>query len=111
MHGSTARAAFYEAWADHVGERLAAARAQARATAVAADAPVADGPTSTELALRAKEVEVVDYFGRMQREHDIRGTWKGTASAGHAAPGSRDAGTEAAARARLGTEQAIDRRR
>lgn len=111
VHGSTARAAFYEAWADHVGERLAAARAQARATAVAADAPVADGPTSTELALRAKEVEVVDYFGRMQREHDIRGTWKGTASAGHAAPGSRDAGTQAAARARLGTEQAIDRRR
>ncbi len=107
VHGSTARAAFYEAWADHIGERLAAARASARAAAVAADAPVADGPTSTELAIRAREVEVVDYFGRMQRDHGIRGTWKGAAQAGHAAPGSRDAGTRAAARASLGTERAI----
>ena len=68
---------------------------------------VDDAPTSTELAIRAKEVEVVDYFRAMQREHGIRGTWKGTASAGHAAPGSRDAGVRAAARARLGTERAI----
>ncbi|WP_408899404.1 DUF2786 domain-containing protein [Nocardioides sp. R1-1] len=107
VHGSTARAAFYEAWADHIGERLAAARAEARASAIAADAPVAEGPTSTELALRAREVEVVDYFGRMQRDHGIRGTWKGAAHAGHAAPGSHEAGTRAAARASLGTERAI----
>lgn len=107
VHGSTARAAFYEAWADHIGERLMEARTHAREAAVRSDAPVAEGPTSTELALRAKEVEVVDYFGRMQRDHGIRGTWKGIATAGHAAPGSHDAGTRAAARARLGTEQAI----
>lgn len=107
VHGSTARAAFYEAWADHVGDRLARARDDARAAAIAAEPSVDDAPTSTELAIRAKEVEVVDYFRAMQREHGIRGTWKGTASAGHAAPGSRDAGVRAAARARLGTERAI----
>jgi len=107
VHGSTARAAFYEAWADHIGERLAAARTAAREAAIAADAPVPDGPTSTELALRAREIEVVDYFGRMQRDHGIRGTWKGAAHAGHAAPGSRDAGIRAAARASLGTEPAL----
>ena len=109
VHGSTARAAFYEAWTDHIGERLAAARAAARAAAIAADPPAAQGPTSTELAIRAREVEVVDYFGRMQRDHGIRGTWKGAAQAGHAAPGSRDAGTRAAARASLGNERAIER--
>lgn len=107
VHGSTARAAFYEAWADHVCDRLARARDDARAAAIAAEPAVDDAPTSTELAIRAKEVEVVDYFRTMQREHGIRGTWKGTASAGHAAPGSRDAGVRAAARARLGTERAI----
>ena len=109
VHGSTARAAFYEAWAEHVGERLMLARADARAAAIRSDAPAAEGPTSTELAIRAKEVEIVDYFGTMQREHGIRGTWKGTATAGHAAPVSRDAGTQAAARASLGTERAISR--
>ncbi|MBM9459127.1 DUF2786 domain-containing protein [Nocardioides sp. zg-536] len=126
VHGSTARAAFYEAWADHVGERLRRARDAARDAAVAAEraagstVPTAPSVTSaqaapaatsssTELALRAKEVEVVDYFSRMQRDHGIRGTWKGAAYAGHAAPGSRDAGIAAAARARLGTERAITR--
>lgn len=107
VHGSTARAAFYEAWADHVGERLARSRDEARAAAIAAEPTAPEQPTSTELALRAKEVEVVDYFARMQRDHGIRGTWKGTASAAQAAPGSRDAGVAAAARARLGTEPAL----
>ncbi|WP_082612184.1 MULTISPECIES: TIGR04338 family metallohydrolase [unclassified Nocardioides] len=109
VHGSTARAAFYEAWADHVGERLTRAREEARAAAIAAEPGVPDRPTSTELALRAKEVEVVDYFRHMQREHGIRGTWKGAAAAAHAAPGSHEAGVRAAARARLGSEKAISR--
>lgn len=108
VHGSTARAAFYEAWADHVGERLKTARDLARAAAIKADVAAPAASTSTELALRAKEVEVVDYFKLMRRDHGIRGTWKGTASAVHAAPGSRDAGIKAAARARLGTERALE---
>ncbi|GAA4822074.1 TIGR04338 family metallohydrolase [Nocardioides caeni] len=109
VHGSTARAAFYEAWADHIGQRLSSARHDARQSAIEADrgSTDAEGSTSTEIALRAREIEVVDYFTRMQRDHGIRGTWKGTAQAGHAAPGSHAAGTRAAARARLGTEQAL----
>lgn len=110
VHGSTARAAFYEAWADHVGERLTRARDQARSEAIASDAasaPASARATTTELAIRAKEVEVVDYFGKMQREHGVRGTWKGAAQAAHAAPGSHSAGVRAAARAHLGTERAI----
>lgn len=107
VHGSTARAAFYEAWADHVGARLARARDDARAQAIEAERTPPEVTTTTELAIRAKEVEVVDYFSRMQRDHGIRGTWKGASSAGHAAPGSRAAGVRAASRARLGTERAI----
>ncbi len=114
VHGSTARAAFYEAWTDHVGVRLERARAETRAAAIAADpgagARAAEASTSTELAIRAREVEVVDYFARISREHGVRGTWKGTASAGQAAPGSHAAGTRAAARARLGSEKAINGR-
>ncbi|WP_435769926.1 TIGR04338 family metallohydrolase [Nocardioides sp. SYSU DS0651] len=113
VHGSTARAAFYEAWADHVGERLQSARDETRRAAIRADTS-AEGPddsgaapTSTELAIRAREVEVVDYFAHMQAEHGIRGTWKGAATAGHAAPGSHEAGVRAAARARLGTEREL----
>ncbi|MFC5730035.1 MULTISPECIES: TIGR04338 family metallohydrolase [Nocardioides] len=105
VHGSTARAAFYEAWADHVGERLFAARRETQAAVIEAESP---SSSSTELALRAKEVEVVDYFAQMQAEHGVRGTWKGAASAGHAAPGSHHAGVRAAARARLGTERALE---
>ncbi|WP_278255806.1 hypothetical protein [Nocardioides convexus] len=51
VHGSTARAAFYEAWADHVGERLARSRDEARAAAIAAepvDPATPARPTSTE---------------------------------------------------------------
>lgn len=107
VHGATARAAFYEAWADHVGDRLMTARRETRAAVIEAESPAAS--SSTELALRAKEVEVVDYFAQMQTEHGVRGTWKGAASAGHAAPGSHDAGVRAAARARLGTERALER--
>lgn len=103
VHGSTARAAFYEAWAEHVGQRLRAARRQARED----DATTPERAASTELALRAKEVEVVDYFGRMQRDHGIRGTWRGAARAANAAPTSSAAGTRAAARARLGGERGL----
>lgn len=113
VHGSTARAAFYEAWAEHVGARLSRARREAHARARDDDARAArdDGSsrsnTSTEVALRAKEVEVVDYFGRMQREHGVRGTWRGAARAGNAAPTSSAAGVRAASRARLGGERGL----
>jgi putative metallohydrolase (TIGR04338 family) len=104
VHGSTARAAFYEAWTEHVADRLAAARAHARQQSEAVAAPAS---VSTEVALRAKEVEVVDYFSRMKGEHGVRGTWKGAAYAGAGAPESWEAGAAAAARARLGTEQPL----
>ncbi|MDN5744917.1 MAG: TIGR04338 family metallohydrolase [Nocardioidaceae bacterium] len=110
VHGSTARAAFYDAWSRHIASRLSEARASARAAAVAktaAESATPTEPTSTELALRAKEVEMVDYYQRMQHEHHIRGSWRGAASAGNAAPGSRRAGVKAAARASLGTEKAL----
>ncbi|MFC7493971.1 MULTISPECIES: DUF7168 domain-containing protein [unclassified Nocardioides] len=106
VHGSTARTAFYEAWTVHVADRLAAARAHARARAEDAAAS-RSAPVSTELALRAKEIEVVDYFARMKDEHGVRGTWRGALHAGAAAPGSWEAGTAAAARARLGTERPL----
>ena len=103
VHGSTARTAFYEAWTTHIADRLTEARSRARQQAGGHPAE-SEPSTSTEIALRAKEIEVVDYFARMRQEHGVRGTWKGTAQSGAAAPGSWDAGASAAARARLGTE-------
>lgn len=104
--GSTARTVFYEAWTDEIGARLSAARAEARCQAGVVPEQAAIS-SSTEVALRAKEIEVVDYYARMVHEHGVRGTWKGTVRAGGAAPGSWEAGTSAAARARLGTEAAL----
>ncbi|MBZ5740045.1 DUF2786 domain-containing protein [Nocardioides mangrovi] len=103
VHGSTARTAFYEAWTAHVAERLTEARTRARRQVEAEQPPSA----STEVALRAKEIEVVDYFDKMTTEHGVRGTWRGAAYAGAAAPSSWGAGTSAAARARLGSEPGL----
>ena len=108
VDGATARAAFYEGWTAKVGERLREAKERQLREAVLADGPVAPGEsTSTELAVRAKELEVVDYFQGKMREHNVRGTWRGTTSAQAAAPASARAGAAAAARAVLGRERAL----
>lgn len=108
VHGATARAAFYEAWTARVGERLREAREHQVRQTVAVERPANGRPSTTELAIRAKELEVVDFFRGKMREHNVRGTWRGTASARDAAPGSARAGDLAGARAALGHERALE---
>lgn len=112
----TARLSFQRAYAARVGSRLA--EAHAAAVAAAADHVAADHettvhadrrrrertPTGVALALRAKELEIADYY----RSHSTaRGTWKGSAAtAGYSAHAGR-AGDRAGRAARLGTERAI----
>jgi hypothetical protein len=107
----TARKSFQVAFARKVGQRLTEARGQAIAAAEAAEAeliiPVSGVPdaasTGTALVLRAKEVEVRDFYKATSR---ARGSYRGgrsSTSSGHA----RNAGREAGAKARLGGERAI----
>lgn len=109
VHGATARAAFYEAWTARVGQRLREARErQVRETVAAERAAAGSARTSTELAIRAKEIEVVDFFQGKMREHNVRGTWRGVASARLAAPRSARAGDLAGGRAVIGHERALE---
>lgn len=108
VHGATARAAFYEAWTARVGERLRTARERQVRETVAAERAAGTGRTSTELAIRAKEIEVVDFFQGKMREHNVRGTWRGVASARLAAPRSARAGDLAGGRAVIGHERALE---
>lgn len=109
VHGATARAAFYEAWTEKVGQRLREAKEQqVRATVAAAERVATGQAATTELALRAKEIEVVDFFRGKMREHNVRGTWRGTTSAREAAPRSARAGAAAGARAVIGHERALE---
>ena len=91
----TARLNFQLAFGARVGQRLAAAREEARkaATAERADEP------GTALALRNKELELVSYYRTASK---ARGTWRATnASAGYSSD-ARRAGDRAGRRARLG---------
>lgn len=120
------RLAFYEAFADRVGQRLTRARHEAiveatrRETATAGAASPSPGSvatrtggssrasTTTELAVLRKEVEVHDFFAARLRAEGITSTWRGDRDqAALRAPSASQAGTRAANRARLGNERAL----
>lgn len=102
----TRRLAFYEGYAARIGQRLARARASARADVVHDETP--ELSDSTALALKAKEVEVSDYFAEILRKQNIRGSWRGgRRSSWYDAPESYAAGDSAASRARLVGERAL----
>ncbi|WP_067826479.1 DUF2786 domain-containing protein [Nocardia inohanensis] len=96
--GVTARLNFQMAFAARIGKRLAEVKADVEAEAVRAEITesVAAG---TALALRNKELELTDFYGRTS---EARGTWRGPqASAGYSAA-ARRAGDRAGRNARLG---------
>lgn len=108
VHGRTARAAFYEGWTARIEERLEDARASARTRAEddgPHDGQSVGASTSTTLALRAKEIEVDDYFGYMKRQHGVSGTWRGSSYV--ADDHSESRGRAAADRARLGSAKEL----
>ncbi|MEU8895370.1 DUF2786 domain-containing protein [Nocardia sp. NPDC048505] len=91
----TARLNFQMAFAARVGKRLAAVKTEVETEAVAP----AEAATGTALALRDKEIELVDFY---RRTSEARGTWRGPQdSAAHSAA-ARRAGDRAGKAARLG---------
>ena len=104
VHPTSARITFHQAFAVRVAERLHAARAAARAEAVAAD-PVPVGQSgSVEIVLRDRELELADHYRSNSR---ARGTWSGHRPVGAFSASSAAAGDRAGRRARLGGEAAI----
>ncbi|MEV6277172.1 DUF2786 domain-containing protein [Nocardia sp. NPDC051832] len=92
----TARLNFQMAFAARVGKRLAVVKQEVETEAVAPS----ESASGTALALRNKEIELVDFY---KQTSEARGTWRGPqASAGHSAA-ARRAGDRAGKAARLGT--------
>ncbi len=94
----TARAAFYRAYVERIGERLEAAQAAVVQRTVVVDEGAA--PVSGEMVLRSRDVEVRTFY---RTESKARGAWSGYSGqvSGRAGSATR-AGRDAAARARLG---------
>ncbi|MFC9893399.1 DUF2786 domain-containing protein [Nocardia sp. NPDC127579] len=91
----TARLNFQMAFAARVGRRLAVVKQEVETAAVAPSETAA----GTALALRDKEIELVDFYAKTS---EARGTWRGPqVSAGHSAA-ARRAGDRAGKAARLG---------
>jgi Protein of unknown function (DUF2786) len=96
VHGSTARISFQTAFAERIGERLAAEREQATTDVLAAVRDDADGP-GTALVLQEKALEVADFY---QHNSTARGHWRGWAGSGRVSTAAQRAGRRAADAAR-----------
>ncbi|MGC4934017.1 DUF2786 domain-containing protein [Gordonia sp. DT30] len=107
----TARLNFQSAFAERIGARLTQARDEQRREAIAADGESSpDGAglegsrgsgSSTALALRNKEIEVVDFY---RTESRARGTWRPTSASAGYSEGARRAGDRAGRRAKIGAD-------
>ncbi|MGU3293356.1 DUF2786 domain-containing protein [Williamsia sp. M5A3_1d] len=98
----TARLNFQSAFAERIGLRLTEARDEARAEAVAATSARS---SSTQIALRDKEIAVVDFH---RAESTARGTWRGSSASAGYSEAARRAGDTAGRRARLGEQGHLD---
>lgn len=99
----TARLNFQMAFAARIGRRLAEVKSEVETEAVRTDTAEATS-TSTVLALRNKEIELVDFY---KQTSEARGTWRGPeASAGYSSA-ARRAGDRAGRAARLGTSSEL----
>jgi hypothetical protein len=97
VHGITARISFQTAFADRIGERLAAEREQATSEVLAAAAEEPSGAPGTALVLQEKALEVSDFY---QRTSTARGHWRGWADSGRVSTSAQRAGRRAADAAR-----------
>lgn len=95
----TARLNFQAAFAERVGVRLGEARDEARAQATGAETE--DGPTSTAVALRHKEVEVATFYAE---KSTARGSWRAARAEAGYSDAARRAGDRAGRRARFGEQ-------
>jgi hypothetical protein len=103
VSGLTLRLSFQEGWANTISRRMRAAALDKRMERIAADTPAPNTSSSTELAIRNKELEVADFY---KRRSNARGIYRGGASfSSHS--GAYGSGRSAAEKARLGGERAI----
>jgi len=91
----TARLNFHLAFASRIGQRLADARDEARQEALQQDPAASPG---TALALRNKEIEVLDAYQQASR---ARGSWRGARVKSGYSARARHAGDRAGREARL----------
>lgn len=100
---TSARITFCKNFAWEVGSRLREAAKQTVDEAVlleieAAEGDKPEGSTSTEIALRAKEIELSDYIAYEFKRQGVRGSWRGSNTSGWnatAAGAGREAGRQA----------------
>lgn len=98
----TARASFYRAYVERIGERLEQAKAEVVAEVAST---VVEGAGTGALVLREKTAEVKAFH---RRESDASGTWGGYSGGVRADKGAASqAGRAAASRARLGAQREI----
>ncbi|MBT0565892.1 DUF2786 domain-containing protein [Williamsia sp. CHRR-6] len=99
----TARLNFQSAFAERIGVRLSNARDEAREQAMTADA--GHRASSTQIALRDKEVAILDLH---RSQSSARGTWRGSSASAGYSEAARRAGDRAGRRARLGENPGLD---
>lgn len=109
----TARLNFHSAFAERIGLRLIQARDEQRRAAIAleeAESGGADsggkgaGSSSTEIALRHKEVEVADFY---QENSSARGRWRSSRPTAGYSSAARRAGDRAGRRAKIGADREL----
>lgn len=104
VHATTARINFQQAFADRIGLRLQEAKLAAQAEAVAADQAKDPVSSSVTVAIRDREIELVDHY---RSSSTARGSWSGSRATAGYSEASRRAGDRAGRVARLGGEPAI----
>lgn len=98
---TSARITFCKNYAWEINYRLSEAVKQTVKKAIAIEAAEGDKPegsTSTEIALRDKEIELADFVKHQWKKEGVRGSWKGSNTSGWnitAADAGREAGRQA----------------
>lgn len=105
VHGRTARVSFYAGWTARIGNRLYIAKSRTNKSATTDESLTEEQRETTALAIRAKEVEVRDYYNYELKQKGIRRAWSGGGSARDR--GSIRRGSAAADNARIGGSKAL----
>ncbi len=104
VHATTARINFQQAFAERIGARLKEAGEQAQEQAVNADRAAGTAGVGVAIAIRDKEIELLDHYKANSR---ARGSWSGNRAGGGFSEAASRAGDRAGRTARLGGDRAL----